>query len=177
MVSKIEDLVVDYYLRSRDFNGISLRQLESESDAEIEDLTRIIVDLVRRDRISVVSPRQSNPFIKMLDVSVEEQIDGLDERDPRFVCLYPTQRAVEERVNPADWDDKPFTQLMVLGAPQLVALPFALEILDSYERDPRYSFDFHDFGGSIHTTDEHYNDMDESEQITLRFGVGYGLSF
>ena len=119
MVSKVEDSVVNYYLRSPDFNGINLLQLESEFGVDVEKITQIVIDLVRRGRISVVSPRQSNPFIKMIDVPVEEQLDGLGKRKPQFVCLYPTRIAVEGKVNPADWDDRPFTKLLVLAAPQL----------------------------------------------------------
>jgi len=169
----IEKLVVRYYLNSRDYNGISLVQLAAKLGVEFEQLRQTAVDLVKAGRVSIVSPRQSNPFIKMLDVPIEEQLNGLEKREPQFVCLYPTRVAIEAEIDPSEYDDRPFTKMLILGAPKLVALPFRLEVLDAYERDPRYGFSFYDFGGTISTRGEYYEQMDESDRCHLRFGVGY----
>lgn len=170
---KLEKRVVQHYLGSKDYNGISLSQLVAELGAELDQLKGMAVALVKAGRISIVARRQSNPHIKMFDAPIHEQLHGLDEREPQFICLYPNRAAIEEEIAPADYDDRPFTQILVLGAPQLAALPFRIDVLDTYERDPRYQFRFYDFGGSISTHDEYYEQMDESDRFHLRFGVGY----
>ena len=75
--------VVHYYLNSGDFNGISLLQLANGLGVEVSNLVDTVVELTQAEQISVVSPRQSNPFIKMLDVPIEEQLNDLNKRDPR----------------------------------------------------------------------------------------------
>ncbi len=171
--AEIEKRVVQYYLHSRDFNGITLSQLSAELGVELDQLRERAVEQVKAGRISIVSPHQSNPFIKMFDVPTEEQLDGLDGREPQFVCLYPTPPAVRAEVDVSAYDDRPFTKVIVLAAPQLAALPFRLDVLDAYERDPRYWFRFYDFGGTISVHDQYYEQMDQADKIDLRFGVGH----
>ena len=109
----------------------------------------------------------------MFDVPVEEQLDGLVDRDPGLVSLYPTEMSMSAEIDTSAYHDRPFQKMLVLAAPPLEAFPFRLDVLDTYERDPRYWFRFYDFGGTISVHDEHYGDMDESDRINIRFGVGY----
>ena len=172
-MAKLERLVVSRYHESSDYNGINLSRLASQLRVQPEALVDAIVKLVGLGRVSVVSPNQTNPFIKMFDVPVEEQLDGLVDRDPGLVCLYPTEMSMSAEIDPSAYHDRPFQKMLVLAAPQLEAFPFRLDVLDTYERDPRYWFRFYDFGGTISVHDEHYGDMDESDRINIRFGVGY----
>lgn len=170
---EIEQRVVSFYLRSRDYNGLSLSGLADDLGVAANELYVIVTDLATAGRISIVSPYQSNPFIKMIDAPIKEQIHDLDKRNPNLVCLYPSAALVRENVNTAEYDDRPFTRMLVLAAPKLMAVPFRLEVLDTYERDPRYWFRFYDFGGTISVQDEHRGQMDNSDRVDLRFGVGY----
>ena len=169
----IEEKVTSFYLNSSDYNGLSLARLALELGVESHQLLEVIVELVESHRISVTSPQQGHHHVKMFDVSVEEQLDGIGRRDPQSVGLYPTQDSVSDAIDVSKYDNKPFTKMMVLAAPQLEALPFSLDLLDWYERDPRYKFRFYDFGGTIGVTDEGSEQLDESERISFRFGVGY----
>ena len=173
LIEEVKQHVGQYYLDSGDYNGISLSQLAARLGVKVVRLRKTVIDLAKAEMISIVSPRQSNPFVKMFDVPIKEQLDGLEERDPKFVCLYPTRAAIEEVIDPSDYDDRPFTKSLILVAPKLVALPFRLDVLDAYDRDPRYWFRFYDFGGTISTHGEYYEQMTESDRCKLRFGVGY----
>ena len=140
---------------------------------DLEIVLRAVIGLVKAGRLSIASPSQTNPFIKMFDFSVEEQLEGIEERDKAFKCVYPTAESVEDQIDTSIYDDAPFTKMMVLATPSLLAFPFRLDVLDSFERDPRYRFRFYDFGGNIGVTDEYHARIDESDRVELRFGVGY----
>ena len=131
----IEKRIVSYYLNSRDYNGLSLSTLIRDIETNSNNIYEIVIELVKTGKISVASPHQSNPFIKMFDAPIEEQLDGLKERNPRFVCLYPTPTSVQEEIALSGYDDQPFTKMMVLANPKLLAIPFRLDVLDIYERD------------------------------------------
>ena len=169
----IENRVISNYLNSQDYNGLPIAVLAKDLGVDWTSLIEKVEQLVRTDQISIASPNQTNPFIKMFDVPVEEQLEGLNERDPQTVCLYPTPRSMQEEINPAMFDSQPFTKMMLLAYPKLLALPFRLDLVDFYERDPRYWFRFYDFGGTIGVDSGHEELLDESDRINLRFGVGY----
>ena len=169
----IEKRIVSYYLNSRDYNGLSLSTLIRDIGTNSNNIYEIVMELVKTGKISVVSPHQSNPFIKMFDAPIEEQLDGLKERNPGFVCLYPTPTSVQEEIALSAYDDQPFTKMMILTNPKLLAIPFRLDVLDMYERDPRYRFRFYDFGGTISVRSEYNDHLGEDDQIRLRFGVGH----
>ena len=169
----IEKRVVSFYLESGDYNGMPLSRLAEEMGVRSSSLFEIVDRLVRIGRLSIASPRQTNPFVKAFDAPLDEQLDGLEEREPWFVCLYPTLSSVQEAIDPGAYDGRPFTKMLVLARPKLVAFPFSLEVLDIYEGDPRYTFALHGFGGRISALGEYYDRLDESDRIDLPFGVGY----
>ena len=170
---QIENQVVWYYLESRDYNGLPLANLARDLETNVTDILPEVIALVRDRRISMPSPYQTNPFIKAFDAPIEEQLLNVNKRDPSLVCLYPTPFSIRDEINPDIYRDSPFTRAMILGRPQLVAVPFRIDILDFYERDPRYWFRFHDFGGTISVHDEYWDRMEESDRADIKFGVGY----
>ena len=172
----IEKHVVRHYIDSGDYNGLSLDRIANELAEDLDRVLGTVTDLAVEGRISIVSPYQTNPHIKMLDIDIDEQLDGLENRNPQFVCLYPTRLAVESEMDVTAFDDRPFTQKLVLAEPQLIAIPFRLDVLDSYERDPRFRFRFYDFGGTIGVRDEYRDQMPPEDEINLRFGIGYDNS-
>ena len=172
-VRAIEEKVVSFYLNSGDYNGLPLSRLAAELGTEPRQLLGKVAHLVARDRISVVSPYQTNPHVKMFDAPVEEQLSGIELRDPDIVCLYPTPLSVRAAIDVGVYDDRLFTKMITLGAPTLASIPFRLDVIDLYERDPRYWFRFYDFGGTISVTEEGYHQLEESDIINIRFGVGY----
>ena len=169
----VESHVVSHYLTSGDYNGLPLSRLASDLGADRRRLLEVVVPLVRAGRVSLPSPYQTNPHVKLFDVPVEEQLLRLDERELWLLCFYPTLSSVSKATDPSKYDDRPFTKLMVLAYPKGLWVPFRLNVLDLYQRDPRYEFRFNGFSGSIEMLDEYRDQLEESDKITVRFGLGY----
>ena len=170
----IESRVVDYYLNSRDYNGLPVPKLAKSLGVVIEDVLDLAVQMVKAGRIFIPSPYQTNPFIKVFDAPVDEQLLHIDKRDPGLICPYPTEAAISDSIDVSKYDDKPFTRLMVLANPKFLPFKFQLDVLDAYHRDPRYDFYFYDFGGRIQTAETSPGQLHEQDKVELRFGVGYG---
>lgn len=171
--NQIEERVVTHYLDSGDYNGLPLSRLAEAEGVDPSRLLELITKLIKAGRLSIPSPHQTNPFAKAFDVSVEEQLLDLENRDPHFVCLYPTPDSVDDNVDLSSYEDVPFTRLMMLAKPKLAAIPFRLDVLDFYEADPRYRFRFYDFGGTLGVRDEYRSQLDEADWMSFRFGIGY----
>ena len=169
----IERQVVTHYLTSGDYNGLPLSRLASDLEADIKSLLEVTVPLVRAGRISLPSPYQTNPHVRMFDSSVEEQLLWFDERESRSICLYPTAVSVAEAVDQSTYDDRPFTKLMVLANPKLLLVPFRLDVLEYYQRDPRYEFGFNGRSGWIQMLDEYRDHLEEPDRVDMSFGLGY----
>ena len=172
----IERQVVSYYLSSGDYNGLPLSRLASNLGADPKRLLEVVIPLVRSGRISIPSPYQTNPHVKLFDVPVEEQLLHVDEREPGLICLYPTAKSIAESAESIDlstYDDRPFTKLMVLAYPKALWIPFRLDVLDSYQRDPRYEFQFSGSSGWIRMLDEYRDHVEESDRVDVSFGLGY----
>ena len=169
----VESRVVSHYLTSGDYNGLPISRLANDLGADIKSLQDVIVPLVRAGRISLPGLYQTNPHVKLFDSPVEEQLLWFDEQQSSPVCLYPTAVSVAESVDLNIYDDKPFTKLMVLAYPKGLWVPFRLDVLESYQRDPRYEFDFSGFSGSIEMLDEYSDQLEDSDKTTVRFGLGH----
>lgn len=87
MKEKILTEITNYYLQSRDFNGLPLGQLDNDQ----EDL---ICELIDEGKIEVLSSNfVLNPHIKALklDIDKEEQKRAVKDR-AGSVVLYPTEK-------------------------------------------------------------------------------------
>ena len=169
----IESRIVSHYLASGDYNGLPLTRLSSDLGADPMTLLEVVVPLVKAGRVSLPSPYQTNPHVKMFKSSIEEQLRWFDERTSHSVCLYPTSQSVAESIDQSTYDDRPFTKLMVLANPKLVHVPFRLDVLESYQRDPRYESRFSGRSGWIQMLDEYRNHLEESDRVDLFFGLGH----
>ena len=169
----IESQVVSHYLASGDYNGLPLPRLASNLGADPKSLVEVVVPLVKSGRVSLPWFRQTNPYVKLFDSPVEEQLRWFDERESRPVCLYPTAASVAEAVDLGTYDDRPFTKRMVLAYPKGLVVPFHLDVLESYQRDPRYEFRFSGRSGWIQMLGEYRDDLEESDKVDLSFGLGY----
>ena len=96
-----ESHVVSHYLTSGDYNGLPLSRLASDLGADRKRLLEVVVLLVRAGRVSLPSPYQTNPHVKLFDVPVEEQLLRVDERELWLICLYPTPSSVSKAIDPA----------------------------------------------------------------------------
>ena len=169
----IESQVVDHYLNSSDYNGLPLSDFAESLAVDTDDVLLLAIQMVKAGRIFIPSPHQTNPFIKAFDAPVEEQLLHIDKRNPRLICLYPTEASVSGLIDTSRYNHKPFTKLMVLAYPKLLPMAFQLDVLDAYQRDPRYDFYFYDFGGRIQIDENSLDDLQELDKVDIRFGLGY----
>ena len=171
---RIVEQVVTYYIGSRDFNGLPATRLTEELGLPWESLRVELKQLILSRRLTIASTDwQIHPHIRMFEAPIGTQVESVLTGEPSSICVYPTGQSVEARLDISEYDDRPFTRAVVLGAPQLLALAFSLDLLDSYKGDPRYTFDSYDFGGRIGFTEQSERQLSEDERISIRFGVGY----
>lgn len=171
--SNLIEQVLEKYLSSNEFNGKPLRFLKDE-DHNREILATLIqqrlIDLVRGD----IHP---NPHIKALPVeSVEEQLRKLRTEGIGEGCLYPSQDLLAKQNFTDCYLDRPFTEELARGQPQLAFRSFDLRVLEYYRNDPRFEYQVDDVTGSIYLKTEHRDSMSAtiSDGIELaRFGFAY----
>lgn len=137
--------ITKFYLNSKEFNGIPINELTSETKEIIPVLKQLLLD----NKITCnFGDKHSNPHILALHPEPkEEQILKLNKS--KFFCIYPSKEHLKLVVKPNDYKDKPYTLSMALGNPQLIYKSFNLTILEQYRNDPRFSYDVDDIQGSI----------------------------
>ena len=124
--------------------------LADDLDLKPDELRQELSSLISNEQATIASTSwQAHPHIKMREVTVEVELRELGSAELSKMCAYPTVRAVERATDTSVFQDKPFTRALVRGAPQLIAFPFRLDVLDLYADDPRYDYHFWDYGGWI----------------------------
>ncbi len=143
--------VTEFYLNSRDFNGIPLNQMYI-TDNELESI-EILIDLINDDKISITfEDFHPNPHIKAFNIDKEHQVEKLKSKQS-FGCIYPTESHLAIIVDQSMFSNQPYYLALKLGAPQLKFLPFDLSILEFYRNDPRFYYKNDDIRGTIYTKD------------------------
>jgi len=107
-----EDLlnrVTEFYLKSRDFNGLPA---SGENPA-------IVREFVDGAFLSVsFGDYHPNPHIKAFEPeSVKEQIEKVEKVGLAQACLYPTESHLKKIVKKNEYSDKPFTLKLKFGEP------------------------------------------------------------
>jgi hypothetical protein len=172
--TEILDQVTDHYLNSGDFNGISLHALlRNRGPAS----TEIIKGLIQKQLIEIVWGQWDFPHIKRLPLAGPlKQLEAIEKGSASDICVYPTRKHMGRTLAPKHYLNRPFTRLLALGHPQLEPMFFELGVLERYQSDPRYSFQFDGLAGNISVTNEHYRsrNMTASDKIYLQsFGLGF----
>lgn len=157
--AKLLAQVIDYYLNeSREFNGLPF---EGETSHPV---TEAAANLVRAGLVQVVSEQDwMNPHIRPWQSrrEAESQVGSLTSRER--VCLYPTALALIDVEPNQPTPDEPYTTRMAKGGGTLELAFFQFEVLETYRNDPRYDFDFYDFGVRCAISSATYEDEDEPE--------------
>lgn len=171
-------LVTDVYLKSLDCNGSLLARVADVVAEDAEMVIDLVSELVLEEKITLTfSSVFVNPYIKAFpDLPPDDQVTKLRVESSSGICLYPTREVIVASVNVSDYDDRPFTKRLLLGEPVLTPIYFDLQVLDRYYSDPRYSYRFHDFAGSICVNDTYYesSEMPDRDKTLLQtFGIGY----
>jgi hypothetical protein len=169
--------VTDYYLKSGDFNGLYFHESDEEQRLEA-------IGLVRDGYLQVVSEADYlNPHIRPWPSrrSIEDQIADIEALpDSEYgVCLYPTTKALSSRRLGKAMAEQPFTRAMAKGRGTLELAYFRFDVLEPYRNDPRFRFQFYDFGARASVSDEVYLDENEpdSDKILMEHvGFAYDLS-
>jgi hypothetical protein len=174
----IEALVGLNFTSSGDFNGLPLSAVFKIYTDEAA-VRAAVIECIGKDRVSCAFYSVSgNPHIKRIrDLPVERQIELFSTEPSQGVCLYPCAELVREFADVDEYNDRPFTKKMLLGAAQLDWEGFDLGVLERYQNDPRYLFHFYDHSGMLSIGDSASSNAAvlERDQVFLQsFGVGYG---
>jgi len=170
--------IVAFYLGSRDFNGIPFTELVLKLGLPRGQVKDCLVELIRDGQVTLAFASVSvNPHIRRLaDLAIADQIEKLQSEAPEGACAFPARPVIEASVDPDKYADRPFTQRLLLGEPQLQPVYFDLTVLERYHADPRYHFRFYDYGGSISISDAQAlsPETEERDKVFLQtFGLGY----
>jgi len=205
----VNEKVVSFFCSSNDFNGISLTEIcEGYCDSCLKDLPKadalselptdvlleyanpckgnsqtanelkiILETLVDDDKIVLVY--DLNPHVKRFpDRPKDQQKKILNEKFTEM-CAYPTRAEVATRIDVNSFVETPYLKRLWACEPNLEPVYFDLEVLENYANDPRYIFDWSDFTGSIHLSDDYYEslEMKPRDQTYLEhFGLGFRKS-
>jgi len=189
--------ITNFYLNSRDFNGISIEDLYKKSSLSEDKFKEEITILIKNRKIDLIYEGDiPNPHIKPFPApSTEKQIEKLHQFQIddhikqseasgegdfkiRFVqgigcCVYPAPDHLKNKVDWKKYVSRPFTLRLAMGEWQLRPYFFELGILAIYRNDPRYTYRTDDITGSISYVDEKL--LNPSDQIFIEhFGFGFG---
>jgi hypothetical protein len=171
-MSELMNEIKDRYLNSGDFNGLYL-------DRESAHLIPAAMELVRNGSVQVVGEQDyPNPHIRPWPSRRTEadQIESLQRltEESYGVCLYPTPAALTSEDIDTVPGDEPYRRLLAAGRGTLELAYFEFDVLESYRNDPRFNFEFRDFGADTIVSDEVYSDETASEKDKIIMGhIGY----
>lgn len=193
--------ITNFYLNSRDFNGISLEDLYKKFSLSEDKFKEEITALIKNRKIDLIYEGDiPNPHIKPFPApAIEKQIEklhqfkidhhikqseesaetfGEGDIKIRFVqgigcCVYPAPEHLKNKVDWKKYVSRPFTLRLAMGEWQLRPYFFELGILAIYRNDPRYTYRTDDITGSVSYVDEKL--LNPSDQIFIEhFGFGFG---
>jgi len=170
--------ITKHYLKSRDFNGITIAELLEELETEWFTLRTLLKTLVAEELVSVIDhDTDVNPNIYRLPLEPKEsQLRKLDGDNVPIGCLYPRTKHLTQVIDRSSYDGKPYLLELALGEPQLAYRSFDLSILEFYRNDPRYYYTNDDVRGTINVRDAYFESegMADSDQVLLSsFGFSY----
>lgn len=203
--NKSIEKILDFYVKSNDFNGISLSKLAGELNMEYLELLPIINDLIEEDWVSIQDGE--NPHIvrwghydkeRQLKLVKEAECNevkiihtihpkGFDVEiapinitsESHLLCVFPSLSYLQQHYKENKYDSLPFTKHLAYGEAQVKPVFFEIDVLERYFIDPRYRFEFEDYSGqiSIVETEDKPSVLKETDQVFLKtFGLGYDES-
>ncbi len=169
--------IIQRYIESRDFNGFYL-------DGTDQRERQTAIKLTQAGLVQVVSEEDyPNPHIRPWPSrrTVEQQVASISTLTPDSygVCLYPTPEGLKKQRPSRRSTGQPYRQAMARGKGTLELAYYNFEVLEQYRNDPRFSFEFYDFGAKVDTTDKTYFDQSEPEHDKTgiqHIGFAYDLS-
>ena len=171
-------VVTRHYLKSPEFNGISVvelcEMLKSSWSAIIEPL-RV---LVQNEQVGILAEGSDidTHVLRMGFPSREFQLAQLDKPPSPHTCIYPLLKHLAKVVEPSKYLDRPYRLALALGEPQLAYRVFDLSVLEEYRANPRYRYWTNDVGGQICIKGEHSSEgpcTDDDQVLLPTFGFAY----
>lgn len=192
---EITKKVTDFYFSSRDFNGITLRDLyefaaidEQSFKAQLETLIRDrSIDLIWEGDIPnphikpFPAPETEMQVEKLQSVEIEQSIrtaednaQTVSEGEAKIVwsidtigcCVYPAPELLKKKVDWQHYSTRPFTLRLAMGEWQLRPYFFELGVLAIYRNDPRYRYHTNDIDGSLYSVED--SNLNPSDRIFLK---------
>ncbi|MES2285920.1 MAG: hypothetical protein V4547_09555 [Bacteroidota bacterium] len=203
--NKTIEKILDFYLKSSDFNGIPLSTLAVKLNIEYIKLLSVINELIEEEAVSVQDGE--NPHIvRWGHYDKETQLNRVKEAeknevriihtinpvgfnegitpinitlDSHLLCAYPSPTYLKQHYTDNKYDSLPFTKRLAYGEAQVKPAYFEIDVLERYFSDPRYHFDFEDYSGQISVVEtlQKPSLLRETDQVFLKtFGLGYDES-
>lgn len=190
---QVLDSIYSFFVKSLDFNGISLSQICQNHVITYEESIDIVKELVAEDKCMIQS--STNPHIiyrttysipsqlnclesaKKITVEICRIGDKFENENTEFpICVYPSQSYLRKYRDVSKMSF--FTKLLSWGEPQLTPCYFDMDVLQRYYDDPRYHFYFKDYSGIISFKEKDGKSMvrKEDEAFLQSFGLGYDNS-
>jgi len=113
--------VTDFFLSSRDFNGISAKTLFDRFEAKWQEFNKPLCQLIEDDLAGVIyADIHLNPHIIRTGFEKKEnQIEKLIMSNLQQACIYPRPKHLESVVNRDQYEGKPYRLYLALGEPHL----------------------------------------------------------
>lgn len=177
-VPNIESIIVDYYLNSGDFNGVSVSNLMLKTKSDFTEIAEVISHGIASHVFRVISSdHELNPHIIREGFrSQGDQLKSLRDDNVHHTCVYPSVELLSQNVPDDLMKNSPFRRKLAMGMGQLDIQFFEIDLLEMYRNDPRYFYECNDIGGSVYIQDEHYesSSIDDKDKILLKaFGLAY----
>lgn len=186
-INNLLEKITNHYLKSNDFNGIILTDLDKDFKKVKESLKK----LLKEDKISL-NFGTTHPNIHILAVEPEPKKDQLSKlenlqlqkpiyenygplkihKNPINCCAYPSKIYLKSAINKELYQKEPYKLLLASGEPQLSYKSFNLRILEFYRNDPRYIYETDDVSGHISIHKE--RTLSKPDEILLE---SFGFSF
>lgn len=190
--------VFDFFVNSRDYNGIPVSTLAENMEVEYNDVLPILRELVEEDIVSLQSSinphiigighykkEEQFEFLKAAEKNKKEIVETIkphsnspDIEMPTIQIVsesvplnaYPSPTYLKQHRDVSKMESAPFAKRLALGEPQLTPIYFEIDVLERYFTDPRYNFGFHDYSGQIsyHETEEQKTSLKEPDQVFLQ---------
>jgi len=171
ILQKLKQRVVDFYLDSSDFNGISFNKLEDEFG---KNINASIINLAENNIIDVYF--DDNPHIMRIPLDYSKTLselknkiskgeksreitkisDCLIEIDSFNCCLYPSEDLIKEFIG-SRFIDRPYSRELALKRYHFTYKFFDRSFLIEVYQDPRYEINVSDFQGSLYFSGEDVN--------------------
>lgn len=196
----IVQIVTDFYISSRDFNGIPLADLFTKTGLSEEQFKEKILAAVKSREVDLIyegdipnphikpfpAPKVEEQVAKLASIKIVESLQTADAESQTFgegeikirfavdnigCCVYPTPEHLKKVVDWRQYASRPFTLRLAMGEWQLRPYFFELGILAIYRNDPRYRYHTDDITGSFSAVSEELN---PSDQVFVKhFGFGF----